>query len=593
MLQSQHIVINPFTVHTPEDLLTQDVIDLFVEGLHDFTAVEHEGHTIVEGARGCGKSMMFRFMQPDCQCIRRNCSPSKLPYYAVHVHVKKMQTNITELDTIQHQLGGHILNEHFLTLMVLARTFNTVASISTDTEERGWLESAIAYYDSQFIPLLKVCGYQDESQNTIFNSVKACFTAMEKICTDLLALFLQYVRRFFPPRPTFPSYEGPLCGFIDFVYPLLNRLRELPFMPKVPIFLLIDDADNLSLLQTQILNTWLATRTSNVISIKVSTQLEKYKTYRTIAGSTIDSPHDYQELNISDRYTSTKNLYMQRVRAIVQKRFALYGIKYSPDEFFPVYQKQQTKIEAIASDLREKWSVTGHGYRPGDDSIRYATPIYMKSLTGSSKSGPTYMYAGFEQLVHISSGVVRYFLEAAARMYAQVTSRKTDAHIRFIPPIIQHRVVFDLAVHFLITEFDKHLQDLNVPKDEKDERKKLQNLLEAMGATFRAILLSERSERRVFSIALSGNNPSDEIANVLRLGVQEGYLQKATIGNKEGTGRTALYILSRRLAPYYKLDPTSFAGYLFVTNEALLSAIYLRKPFRMDDPGIYQLTLLE
>ena len=53
------------------------------------------------------------------------------------------------------------------------------------------------------------------------------------------------------------------------------------------------------------------------------------------------------------------------------------------------------------------------------------------------------------------------------------------------------------------------------------------------------------------------------------LGIKHGYFQKSTIGNKDGTGRTTLYILTRRVAPYFTLDPSGFAGYLFVTSDRL------------------------
>jgi hypothetical protein len=67
--------------------------------------------------------------------------------------------------------------------------------------------------------------------------------------------------------------------------------------------------------------------------------------------------------------------------------------------------------------------------------------------------------------------------------------------------------------------------------------------------------------------------PDKEIQDILMLGEACGYLHVSTIGNKEGTGRTRLYILSRRLAPHFNLDPTSFAGYLFVTSDVVHEAM--------------------
>jgi len=147
-----------------------------------------------------------------------------------------------------------------------------------------------------------------------------------------------------------------------------------------------------------------------------------------------------------------------------------------------------------------------------------------------------------------------------------------------------------------------HIDRLDTtPKHEfpaSERAAKLKNLIFAMGESFHQILVSDRSERRVFSIALS-NAPTEEIKEILDLGVQYGYLHEATIGNKKGTGRTLLYILSRRLAPQFTLDPTSFAGYLFVTNEALLAALHSRVPLRRfmkdenDENEIHQLTLFD
>ena len=72
----------------------------------------------------------------------------------------------------------------------------------------------------------------------------------------------------------------------------------------------------------------------------------------------------------------------------------------------------------------------------------------------------------------------------------------------------------------------------------------------------------------MFSVAIS-DEPEADVVDIFELGVRHGYFQKSMIGNKDGTGRTTLYILTRRLAPYFTLDPSGFAGYLFVTNDRL------------------------
>jgi hypothetical protein len=40
-----------------------------------------------------------------------------------------------------------------------------------------------------------------------------------------------------------------------------------------------------------------------------------------------------------------------------------------------------------------------------------------------------------------------------------------------------------------------------------------------------------------------------------------------------------MFVLSRRLAPFFVLDPTGFAGYKFVTNAAIKEAILKPRAF--------------
>jgi len=155
----------------------------------------------------------------------------------------------------------------------------------------------------------------------------------------------------------------------------------------------------------------------------------------------------------------------------------------------------------------------------------------------------------------------------------------------YIPYNIQNRIARDQADKMMFSQFQKLEKDEDALTGELGIVQKLQNLIFSMGFTFHDILVSDRSERRVFSFALS-NIPTSEIKAVLDFGVQTGYLHMATIGNKEGTGRTWLYIMNRCLAPQFVLDPTGFAGYLFVTNDTLLKAMYSKT--RLRDLGAVQ-----
>ncbi len=128
------------------------------------------------------------------------------------------------------------------------------------------------------------------------------------------------------------------------------------------------------------------------------------------------------------------------------------------------------------------------------------------------------------------------------------------------------------AEEFLFDDLEKLRDDESTDASDEAVVTRLNRLVRSLGGVFRHILLSDRSERRVFSIAFV-DEPSSELRQALDLGKRYGYFHESTIGNKDGTGRTRLYILSRRLAPLFNLDPTSFAGYLFVRGSLLDEAM--------------------
>ena len=129
------------------------------------------------------------------------------------------------------------------------------------------------------------------------------------------------------------------------------------------------------------MNYWVSTRTSGEISLKISSQYN-YKHYYTITGATIDTPHDYSEVDMTFVYTgSAKPKYKKRITEIITKRLLNIGIDKTVDEFFPCDKEQEKKINAIAESYRKRFDEgMGRGNRRGDDALRYSRPDYIKSL---------------------------------------------------------------------------------------------------------------------------------------------------------------------------------------------------------------------
>lgn len=580
---------NPFAVTTPEVMSADEIVKLFVKADPDIQ-LNAPGHLFVHGHRGSGKSMALRLLSPDCQTILQNRPLNEHSFFAVYATVKATELDIHEFSRIQDESSGFILAEHLLVTFFAGKLFRCMLDmclpdLSTPTAFEQ-LKNLVTY---NVVRRLKDEGLEVN----IFEEICAASDSKEllgKIQTLLDDVHIQTVR-YLRRRGTtqeFVAYDGPLLGFQDFLLPLLRNLKTIKVLPQGPVYLLVDDADNLNLLQTLVLNTWVSYRTTEDVSLKISTQL-RYKTYSTTTGNRIEIAHDYAEVNAFSMFTGGNGeKYANWVRAVVEKRLLAYGIvEKTADQFFPPDEAQENAIRELANKRKAEWPESGTGARPGDDAYRYARPDYIKSLGGTAKVTHTYRYAGFDQLVHVSSGIVRHFLESASRMYAKQSTKDSlrsgidsidEQEIDFIQPAVQDDIVRALADELMEKEFDKLLAESDPITGSRnvkctiDDLKNLKTLIKSLGGIFYEVLISDRSERRVLTFALS-NTISDRVEKVIRLGVENGYFYESYVGSKDGRSRTRRYVLTRRIAPYFKLDPTGFSGYLFVTNELLHLAI--------------------
>ena len=621
---------NPFAVVSPEELSADEADQLFVEMHSDYPEITREGNTLITGARGCGKSMLIRCSLPDVLMLRKNLKFSDLPYLAVNVSIKKTSLNLQELHRLDKQHVPYLINEHFMALHVAMHTFLMLSHINFSPDEYSPDEYK-QFFENTYSRLLKVSGC-NQCVDVDYSSANRFFESLYDHLFLQSCEFISYLVGLFNDKNADYTYSLPLLSYTRFLVPVLKKMMNLPGFPNGrPILIFIDDADNLSEIQTEILNSWLASRTQPTISLKVSAQIGLYKTYVTSTGVLVESPHDYQEINISTLYTtSSSGTYYEKAIQILFKRLQLCG--YMQDinpnnvgevtaelvEFFPYYLKQQEGIAREADIIKERYEADGRGYRMNDDIRRYSTPNYIRRLGGLSKSRNTYRYAGLDNIIHISSGIIRYLLDCTAKMFDLASGNKKyvnkDGKVTLISTEIQNRVLREKADFYIFTELKKinsskiaaagpRIQITDNPNNVTD---KLANLINAMGMTFHEILISGdvddpfsgRSERKVFSFALS--NPeaiTDDLKQVLNLGVRLGFLHESYIGNKNGNGRTYLYVLNRCFAPIFTLDPTGFQGYLFMTVADLTNAISRGRELREiskdqdKDENIFQLTM--
>jgi len=574
--QQSEIGANPFSVKTPENLSAQELVDLFVP-YPEFGNLQVGGHQFLDGHRGSGKSMMLRMMSPDSQMLYRDCAFCDLPYFGVYLSIKATELNAPEYTRLEDEISGTILSEHVLTIKLLSTLFQAINIHCTEHIAANNLEETLRQFVlSTLFNKLKYSGWDetfpDKTDPQLANTTNILSYIIE-LFDAIHSRSVQYVKRFSFVGNSQP-YQGALIGFQDVLLPIIQSLSTSNILPKAPVYFLLDDADNLTKQQTQILNTWVSYRTTASISLKISTQLN-YKTYKTTSGVRIEAPHDFSSINFTSVHTgSHKERYPKLVADIVRKRLARYGLENTdPYSFFPEDEAQKKAIKKIADEIKEKWESGKSGYRPGDDAYRFARPEYIRRLSGRSKQGSTYKYAGFEQLVHVSSGIIRFFLEPASRMFTDQLLKSNESQMSEISPSIQDHALRKQADQLLLQEFDDLEKEAENSEDQSiqlNDVVRLRNLVQGIGAIFKAHIMNETiTQRRMFSFIVSGKE-SPELKSILKFGVRHGYFYEDTIGSKNGLGREAVYILTRRLAPAFSLDPIGFSGQLSIGSEELL-----------------------
>ena len=283
---------NPFAVFTPEGLTADRVVAIFSTEMPGLENIQNSGHAFVVGTRGSGKSILFRYLEPDCQQLVTKKSMSELPFLSLYVSFRETQAQISELARFNDRHGEVFFNEHLLVLAIGAQVIlRLLKNNDIATDELG--PSARELHDELSLLLGGECA---APSITVGDALKAIASRLQ----TAYRAAIQYVRKHGFMSETL-TYTGELYGFDDLLLPLIDFLRATLEIQQVsPILLLLDDADSLTETQTRIVNSWVARRLSSRCSLKIAAQVTAYKTMVTVYNTRIEAPHDYQEINLSE-----------------------------------------------------------------------------------------------------------------------------------------------------------------------------------------------------------------------------------------------------------------------------------------------------
>ena len=541
---------NPFELVTASKLTAAEATELWCDD-NRLDRVRGGESCFINGNRGTGKSMLFRVLQRDCQELL--VPDGELKFLSVYFAVRDSDLMIEEFALMQtHRQKSALSESHLILLLVrqlLVEVLKTPEAVPESIRDRFLqllMDRIVIAYEFSEVTCPEASG--DDFEPRLRGVIELLDLEINRLVNHVL-------RQLYEAQT---GYNGPLFFFDGLFGPMADFLMN---ETGCRLFVLIDDADDLPWSHTVILNSWIARRRRSVV-FKVST-MYAYKTFETRSGSKIQQPHDFIQYDIASRFLEYKSEdYVDLVRRICIKRLKQAdvrdnsGVVIDPKKFFPSDISQDDRMNELRASLTAEYQAKYSGREVRDYVYRHLTSEYMKNLN-RRRSLRSYRYAGFRTLAILSGGLVRDFIICAQRMYDDASRDTRGNQVLSIPPAIQNEVVRDYADTILFEIEDPRQKRSGTDSDWKG----IANMINGLGATFKKKMLSEDSERRVFSFAFQ-NRPKAELAKRLELAVSEGYLVRGFISKKEGIGRRYLYVLTRRVAPAFSLDVSAYSGYL-------------------------------
>ncbi len=558
---------NPFKIKSAELMEPQEVAAEFVKEHTEHAKLASYSHTIIWGSRGSGKSMHLKFLEPLAQAWSRDSD--------FNGNIKKFVDMPNSFIGIYINCRDGVVNRQELRLLptlpnvpevILYKFFSKYLACVIINKCTSILLSQICWISDVSINISDaprlIQMISDSNTTTLGDTIKK----LEQQSGKWLRILDQVIEDFYDSIGTTPSFPEEVKTMPTLTVDLHKVLQWVQKEAKLarPFFLLFDEANELAEIHQKCVNSLLALRSQNFLCIKVASQKNGFLLGCTLDGS-VDETHDYTTLDLDGLYTNNREAYYKRLEHIACDRLQKNDINVTIKDYLPGNPSEVEAMQKARTLAEKRYFEIDKTSRPLDKNnyIKKYAPSLLFQEVLSAKAD--YSYAGFDSLVHLSSGIVRSFIDCCSQMYERYVQRHPHQEPSQIPILIQKEVIRAYSDEFIQAQILNKLKWLDANSEEKTIREELLNLLRGLGALFRARLMDKKSrEPRVISISLK-DDPGEELAKVLALGEREAFLHVKWYRSKRGNRNLKCYILNRRLCPHFNLDVTGFQGRLEVS----------------------------
>lgn len=524
---------NPFEYDAAPNLPPRDLVKWYISDYNFSRFLESSRNVLINGERGSGKSMALIYNSLPYQLIRHEEFNEPFPSTRIGIYIP-CNTPLTHKKEhfLLDDAESRIISEHYLISNIgisIAASLVQVESFFSDTDKNILID------EFSFI-----CDIDKSDFTGPFTTLKRYFHSKLKNNQERINSGVSVDSRI------------DTSEFYTTILPLLESIRQTSLLFNAHISLMFDDAHDLNIHQRELLNSWLGYRDHSVFSFKIAIAGLKYYDLRTLYGGTLLEGHDFITLDLERPYQNEYSDFGKFASAVVDKRLKAVGISIDPDLFFPeddnfdneIHRyKEITRDEAVSKGLTTSKSISDYVYK-------YARARYFQERSAKANKP---VYAGFNTLTHLSTGVIRNLLDPCYWMYDYAISNGYSIQDG-IPSNVQNIIIHSRSEkkwEFIRDKLSTCVEGCGVT-----EAKQLKNFFEKLAEFFHDRLLRHKSEPRVLSFTVSSF--TDEMKNKLlpmfRLAQQAQLLYIRPGTAKDGGGKEDFYTPNRILWPAYGLD---------------------------------------
>ena len=312
---------------------------------------------------------------------------------------------------------------------------------------------------------------------------------------------------------------------------ILELTRQaIPELAKSQMTLLLDEYENLFDAQKPVINALIKLGAPE-FSVKIARKSGTSEVSITATGEKIQETHDYNRVPLVyhlEDATQRKN-YFELLTGLTENVMRQAGVSigdvksFLPESDKPDFEGAEVRSEVVEIIGKQKWAKLNNFERE-ERFAYYRVAATFRLLFGRQRSRHAQIYAGFDTLAYLSSGVVRYFQQTLGTAYhlefgdAEVPM---STGVAVINPLNQAR-----AVH-LVSEHNLTALSRGVGRDGE----LLKYLLVDIGDILRQKLLAKTTEPEAGRIAITNPHFLDDsrysrLRRILTMGVQEGVFQE-------------------------------------------------------------------